>query len=79
MPSWELFEEQDEGYRQQVLPSEVPRLAIEAGATQGWCRYAYDVIGLDRFGASAPGATVLEELGFNLNNVVTRAHALQGR
>src|SRR5438105_6356409 len=76
MPSWELFqlltgEEQDE-----VLPPGVPTLAVEAAATLGWERYADDTIGLDRFGASAPGATALEKLGFTPAHVVDRARAL---
>jgi transketolase len=79
MPSWELFEEQPERYREEVLPRGVPRLAIEAGSTLGWCRYVGDdgdVVGIDRFGASAPGEIVLEELGFNRGNIVERASAL---
>jgi transketolase len=83
MPSWELFEEQPEWYREEVLPSEiVTRLAVEAGVTQGWCRYVGDhgqVIGLERFGASAPGPVVMERLGFSVDNVVSRALALLGR
>lgn len=83
MPSWELFDEQDEAYRNEVLPPSVTaRLAIEAGSTQGWHRYvgsAGDVIGLDRFGASAPGSVVYEQLGFSVENVVDRALALVRR
>ena len=82
MPSWELFDEQDEAYRDKVLPSSVTaRLAIEAGVSQGWHRYvglAGDVIGLDRFGASAPGDIVYEKLGFTVENVVERAMVLLG-
>ena len=77
MPSWELFDEQDQAYRDEVLPPSVnARLAIEAGSTQGWHRYvgfAGDVIGIDRFGASAPGDVVFEELGFTAERVVERA------
>jgi len=80
LPCWELFDEQPVEYRDQVLPPSVgARLSIEAGASQGWHRYvgAYcDVIGLDRFGGSAPGDVALHELGFNLENVLTRARAL---
>jgi transketolase len=83
MPSWELFEEQPESYREEVLPPEiVTRLAVEAGVTQGWRRYVGDrgqVIGLERFGASAPGPVVMERLGFSVDNVVSRALALLGR
>ena len=82
MPSWELFDEQDEAYRDEVLPPSVDaRLAIEAGSTQGWHRYvglAGDVIGLDRFGASAPGPVVFEKLGFTVERVVERALELIG-
>ena len=80
LPCWELFEEQSEAYRNEVLPPTVSaRLAIEAGVRQGWDRYvgaAGDVICLDRFGASAPGDVALKNLGFNVDNVVKRARAL---
>jgi transketolase len=80
LPCWELFDEQPVEYRVQVLPpSVVARLSIEAGASQGWHRYVGahgDVIGLDRFGGSAPGDVALRELGFNLENVLARARAL---
>ncbi len=79
MPSWELFEAQSQPYRDEVLPPSVTkRLAIEVGVPQGWHRYvgpAGDVIGLTRFGASAPGQVVMEKLGFTADNVV--AHALK--
>ena len=54
----------------------MPTLAVEAGASLGWDRYADDVIAIDRFGASAPGSVVLAELGYTPENVVTRARAL---
>jgi transketolase len=80
MPCWEAFEEQDKDYRESVIPSSVPaRLSIEAAATLGWHRYVGDrgdAIGLDRFGASAPGDTALKNLGFNVENVLSRARAL---
>jgi transketolase len=80
MPCVELFEEQPENYRNQVLPPLVTaRLAIEAGVRQGWDRYVGprgDVICLDRFGASAPGDVAMRELGFNLENVLQHARAL---
>ncbi len=66
-PSWKIFEEQSAEYKASVLPAGVPKLAVEAGATLGWWKYVGpdgDVIGLDRFGASAPGPMVMEELGF---------------
>jgi len=77
MPSWELFEAQPRSYRDSVLPpSARARLAVEAGAPQGWCKYVGgdgDVIGVDRFGASAPGDVVLREYGFTVENVCKRA------
>jgi transketolase len=80
MPCWELFEEQPESYRDEVLPPTImAKLAIEAGVRQGWDRYVGaegDVICLDRFGASAPGDVALKNLGFNVDNVVQRARAL---
>jgi len=83
MPSWELFEAQPRAYRDAVLPPSVrARLAVEAGVTQGWHRYVGDrgdVIGVDRFGASAPGAVVMREYGFTVENVCQRALALLER
>ena len=83
MPSWELFDLQPREYREAVLPPSVrPRLAVEAGLPQGWHFYVGDggdVVGLDRFGASAPGNVVMEKLGFTVDNVVKRALALLGR
>jgi len=73
MPSWELFEKQPENYRDQVLPPKVTkRIAVEAGATFGWERWVGsegEIIGIDRFGASAPGSTVLKELGINVDRI----------
>jgi transketolase len=80
MPCMELFEEQGEDYREQVLPAAVTaRLAVEPGARMSWWRWVGDkgdVIGLDRFGASAPGTTVLEKLGFTAEHIAERARAL---
>jgi transketolase len=76
MPCWELFQLLSEDEQAEVLPPEVLTLAVEAAATLGWERWADDVIGLDRFGASAPGATALEKLGFTPECVVDRARAL---
>ena len=81
MPSWELFDGQPAEYRQSVLPEDVPKLALEAGVSLAWCRYVGKnggVIGLDRFGASAPGTVVMDKLGFNVEHVVTRALTLLG-
>jgi transketolase len=80
VPSWELFDRQPKDYRDSVLlPSVKMRLAVEAGVSQGWHRYVGDhgdLIALDRFGASAPGGVVMRELGFTVENVVTKAQAL---
>ncbi len=80
MPSWELFDAQPRDYRESVLLPSVPaRLAVEAGAPQGWHRYVGDrgdVLGVERFGASAPGKEVLREYGFTVENVCARALAL---
>ncbi len=76
MPCWEDFDDQDEEYQAEVLPAEVPTLSVEAGTSFGWDRWADDAIGIDRFGASAPGARVLDELGINPTHVVERALAL---
>jgi len=80
LASWELFEEQDEEYRVDVLPPSVSaRLAVEAGTSFGWARYVGmggDVLGIDRFGASAPGSINLEKFGFHADELEKRARAL---
>ena len=82
MPSWELFDGQPEGYRNQVLPPEVPlRLSIEAGSTLGWHKYVGtrgETLGIDRFGASAPGKAVLEKFGFTVENILRKIEELLG-
>jgi transketolase len=78
-PSWRIFEEQPATYKSSVLPAGVPKLAVEAGATLGWWKYVGsdgDVVGLDRFGASAPGPIVMAGLGFTEENVAARAKKL---
>jgi transketolase len=76
MPSWELFDAQPPEYQDSVLPPPVKaRLAIEAGITLGWRKYvgpAGDVIGLDRFGASAPYHVLMEKFGFTAEAVAAR-------
>jgi transketolase len=83
MPSWELFNAQPHSYRNAVFPASVhARLAVEAGATQGWCKYVGDrgdVVGVDRFGASAPGKVVMQEYGFTVDNIYARAMKLLDR
>jgi transketolase len=80
MPSWELFEQQPQDYKDSVFPPYVhARLAVEAGITQGWRKYVGDrgdIIGIDHFGASAPGPVVMKEFGFTADNVFNKAIAL---
>jgi transketolase len=76
MPSWELFEQQDEDYQESVLPVDLPTVSVEAGSRMGWERYADATVSIDRFGASAPGATVLEELGITAANVADHVREL---
>ncbi|HCR69979.1 MAG TPA: transketolase [Anaerolineae bacterium] len=76
-PSWELFEKQDEKYKDSVLPKSIQkRLAVEAGSGMGWERYAKSVISIERYGASAPYKTIFEHLGFTVENVVAKAKEL---
>jgi transketolase len=83
MPCWELFEEQPHEYRDEVLPPEVAaRVSIEPGVALGWAKWVGDrgdSISIEHFGASAPGNTVLEQFGYNVDNVVARATALLER
>jgi transketolase len=83
LPCWELFEEQSDAYRDQVLPPHVKaRVSVEAGVSLGWSRWVGDdgdTVAIDHFGASAPGPTVLAEFGFTLDNVVARAKAVLER
>jgi transketolase len=78
-PSWDIFEKQPEDYRTHVFPPFVPVLSVEAGSTFGWDRYADDAIGIDHFGASAPGEVVMEHFGFTAGHVAERAQALLAR
>jgi len=83
MPCWELFEAQSQSYRDEVLPPDVrARLSIEAGVKLGWHQWVGDrgdSISIEHFGASAPGQTVLEEFGYNVDNVISRASLLLER
>ena len=82
MPSWELFESQPEEYREAVLPMGLPKLAVEAGTPHGWHKYVGEdgeVMGIERFGASAPGSVVFEKLGITVKQVVSRAMKLVKR
>ena len=82
LPCWQLFQAQPQEYRDEVLPSDVPKLVIEAGVSLGWRPYVgphMQVIGVDKFGESAPGPRVMEEYGFSVENVTKKALELLGR
>ena len=80
MPCWNLFDQQSDAYREKVFPKHIrKRLAVEAGSSLGWMKYTTDdgdVIGIDKFGESAPGEEVMKEYGFTVENVMKRARAL---
>jgi transketolase len=79
MPSFKIFEEQDEAYKMSIFPHGVPKISVEAGATMGWWKYIGRdgvAIGVDRFGASAPGPIVMEKLGISVGHVVDAAKKL---
>ncbi|MFZ5878332.1 MAG: transketolase [Chloroflexota bacterium] len=76
-PSWELFEKQDQAYRESVLPKSIQaRLAVEAGVGLGWERYASSVLCMTSYGASAPAKILFEKFGFTVENVIARAKEL---
>jgi transketolase len=83
MPSWDLFEAQPQSYRDEVLPPQAAaRLAVELGVRQGWDRYVGtrgDMLGVDRYGASAPAQVLLEKYGFTVDDVVDRARKVLQR
>ena len=74
----DLFEVQDDDYQESVLPVDLPTVSVEAGIRQGWERYADAIVSIDRFGASAPGALVLEKLGITPENVADNVRELLG-
>jgi transketolase len=79
MPSWKIFEEQSEDYKASIFPDHLPKLAVEAGSPLGWWKYVGRhgyVIGLERFGASAPGTLALEKLGFGADNIAAKGKGL---
>jgi len=78
LPCWEAFEGQPQAYRDSVLPPSLPTLAVEAGASLGWERYADAVLGIDHFGASAPYPAVYHNLGFTKERVADKVKALLG-
>ena len=79
MPSFDRFAQQASKYRQTVFPQNIPVLSVEAGVTFGWSQYADASVGIDRFGASAPGSTVMSKLGISHENVAERARELVNR
>ena len=83
MPSWELFEKTSQEYKDKVLlPDVTARIAVEAGISMGWERYvtsAGETVGIARFGASAPGGTLLEKFGFTSDHIVQKTIDLLNR
>ena len=83
MPCWNLFDKQSAAYREKVFPKNIrKRLAVEAGSSVGWIKYTTDegdVIGIDKFGESAPGEEIMKEYGFTVENVIKRVNALLGK
>ena len=76
MPCWELFALLDDDAQEDVLPADVPTLAVEAASSFGWDRWADDSVTFDHFGASAPGKVVRENFGYTATNVAERARQL---
>ena len=76
MPSWEMFEDTTDDEKEDVLPTDIPALAVEAGAAFGWDRWAEAAVSLDRFGSSGPGAEVMAHFGFTAENVANEAESL---
>ncbi|MGH1517904.1 transketolase [Chryseobacterium sp. JK1] len=80
MPSWNIFDQQADAYKEKVFPKNIrKRLAVEAGSPMGWMKYTTDdgdVIGIDKFGESAPGEEIMKEYGFSIENIVERAVVL---
>lgn len=82
MPSFALFEEQEQEYKDSIFPHGVPKVAVEAGATMGWWKYVGrdgSIVGIDHFGGSAPGPEVLEHFGFTPENIVKAAQTAIGK
>ena len=82
MPSFKIFEEQDEAYKMSIFPHGVAKVSVEAGATMGWWKYVGrdgSVVGIDHFGGSAPGPEVLAHFGFTPENIVKAAQSATGK
>jgi len=78
MPSWELFAQQDDAYRESILPAGLPKVSVEAGVSMGWATWVDASVAIDRFGASAPGAEVLQKLGITPEAVAAKVRELLG-
>ncbi len=78
MPSWELYDAQDDAYKQSVLPLGIPKVSIEAGIAMGWAQYVDASVSIERFGASAPGDEVLERLGISATAAAAKVKELIG-
>ncbi|NCU80811.1 MAG: transketolase, partial [Acidimicrobiia bacterium] len=76
MPSWDRYERSDKSSDHQIFPIGVPVVSVEAGVTYGWHKYADYTIGIDRFGASAPGAVALKELGISVEAIVNKVKSI---
>ena len=76
MPSWDRYERSDKSQDTKIFPAGVPVVSVEAGVTLGWHKYADHTIGIDRFGASAPGAVALKELGISVEAIVNKVKSL---
>ena len=82
MPSFAIFEEQEQAYKDSIFPHGIPKVSVEAGATMGWWKYIGRdgvAIGVDKFGASAPGPEVLDKYGFNTDNLIKSVHTAMGK
>jgi len=80
MPSTTVFDRQSDAWKRSVLPPGVPRIAVEMGATDGWWKYGCAaVVGIDRYGESAPGPALFQHFGFTVDNVVATVRAALGR
>merc|ERR1711897_87957 len=73
MPCWELFRSQPESYKEALLPKSVPKMSVEAAVTMGWDEWADAFVGINVFGASAPGGTCMDRFGFNVPNIISCA------
>ena len=78
MPSWDRFRAQPAELRYSILPPGVPTVSVEAGSTFGWHEWSDRQVGIDRFGASAPGDIALDRLGINVDAVVAAVHDVLG-